>query len=101
MVGDVVTIEPGLYRPGWGGCRIEDVAVVTEDGYELLTDCPYDAAGLSSGSLLVDAGGRSCGGTGAGSLRADDRRQTASAARRSAAIALTALAQLSGPSSGL
>lgn len=33
----VVTIEPGLYVPGTGGARIEDQIVVTDDGYERLT----------------------------------------------------------------
>ena len=42
--GDVITVEPGLYRPGFGGLRLEDLVLVTEDGYEVITDYPYDLA---------------------------------------------------------
>ncbi len=42
VAGDVVTVEPGLYRPGFGGCRLEDLILVTADGAENLTDYPYD-----------------------------------------------------------
>jgi Xaa-Pro aminopeptidase len=42
VAGDVITIEPGLYRQGFGGVRVEDLLYVTEDGYELLTDFPYE-----------------------------------------------------------
>jgi Xaa-Pro aminopeptidase len=36
--GAVVTIEPGVYDPDHGGVRVEDVAIVRDDGYELLGD---------------------------------------------------------------
>jgi Xaa-Pro aminopeptidase len=42
IAGDVITLEPGCYRQGYGGCRLEDLVIVTEDGYETLTDFPYD-----------------------------------------------------------
>jgi Xaa-Pro aminopeptidase len=42
ITGDVITIEPGLYRSGYGGLRLEDLVLVTKDGYEVITDYPYD-----------------------------------------------------------
>ena len=42
IAGDVIAVEPGLYRNGYGGCRLEDLVRVTEDGAEILTDYPYD-----------------------------------------------------------
>ena len=41
--GAVVTIEPGIYRPGWGGVRIEDDVVLGADGPKILTQFPARA----------------------------------------------------------
>ncbi len=38
--GMVVTVEPGLYYDGWGGIRIEDVAILTDNGHENITRSP-------------------------------------------------------------
>jgi Xaa-Pro aminopeptidase len=42
--GDVVTVEPGCYRQGYGGVRLEDLVLVTKNGAENLTQYPYDLA---------------------------------------------------------
>lgn len=52
--GMVFTVEPGIYLPGWGGIRIEDMVEVTAGGYQRLTHSPV---GLSSALLprVVDS----------------------------------------------
>jgi Xaa-Pro aminopeptidase len=42
VAGDVIAVEPGLYRHGYGGCRLEDLVLVTDEGPETLTDYPYE-----------------------------------------------------------
>ena len=41
QAGQVITVEPGLYYPDIGGCRIEDVVMVQPDGFRKLSSAPY------------------------------------------------------------
>ena len=40
--GQVVTVEPGVYLPGWGGIRVEDTILVGPGGPEVLTPAAKD-----------------------------------------------------------
>jgi Xaa-Pro aminopeptidase len=40
--GNVITLEPGLYEPGIGGIRLEDMGVVTREGFRDLTRLPKE-----------------------------------------------------------
>ena len=46
-IGNTVTVEPGIYQPGLGGVRIEDLVLVTADGCERLTQFPKELITVS------------------------------------------------------
>lgn len=38
--GEITSVEPGIYLPGWGGVRIEDLVLLTKTGPEMISHCP-------------------------------------------------------------
>lgn len=47
LAGMTATIEPGIYIPGQGGCRVEDLVFLTPEGREVLSQAPYQVLGQS------------------------------------------------------
>ena len=44
--GNIMTVEPGIYIPGWGGIRVEDQGIITQSGYENLISATHELVEL-------------------------------------------------------